>query len=314
MPAARIHRPGRSLGSVPNLPEPVLHPSTVRSAVSPPAIVAAAIGAGIGVLAQSVILAVVLGVGFWSVLMMVEAFARARRRRAAQPKPAQLDPWSVPEPWRQLLHQADSAQSRFDDAVKEWPAGPIRERLTDLQPRLWGDVEDIGTIARRGAALSSWTAGVPATGRPSADQLAEQLRQTEAEKQRLAGRSARRDASLARTEEAIAAQIRAVRSAEEARSVVLDRLRVVVARLDETVTSLLVLGAGGGETQAGSVTASLDEINEEITALLHGLAEATSTSSGAVGPLEPLTPLPPSGATTQEHVEAVQPPPAPPTP
>jgi hypothetical protein len=58
------------------------------------------------------------------------------------------------------------------------------------------------------------------------------LRRTEAERQRLAGRSATRDASLARTEEAIAAQIRAVNNASEAQSMVLDRLRVVVARLD----------------------------------------------------------------------------------
>ncbi len=305
---------GRSLGRVPNLPEPVLHPSTVRAAVSPTAVAATAIGVGIGVLAQSIILAVILGVGFWSVRMMVGAFARARRRRAAQPKPAQLDPWSVPEPWRQLLRQADNAQSRFDNAVKDWPPGPISERLTDLQPRLWSDVEDIGTIARRGAALSAWVSGVPATGRPSPKQLAEQLRQTEAERQSLAGRSASREASLARTEEAIAAQIRAVNSASEAESLVLDRIRMVVARLDETVTSLLVLGAGGGEAQADSVTASLDQINDEVTALLRGLAEATSTSNEALGPLSSPMPLPPPAAAPEQPVEAAQPPPAPPTP
>jgi hypothetical protein len=299
---------------VPNLPEPVLHPSTVRAAVSPTAIAAAAVGVGIGLLAQSVIVAVILGVGFWSVRMAAGVFARRRRQKAARPKPAQLDPWSVPEPWRQLLHQADSAQSRFDSAIKDWPPGPIQERLADLQPRLWADVTDIGTIARRGAALSAWNSGVPATGRPTARQLAEQLRQTEAERQRLAGRSASRDASLARTEEAIAAQIRAVNSASEAESMVLDRLRIVVARLDETVTSLLVLGAGGGEAQADEVRASLDQINDEVTALLRGLAEATSTSTEAMGSLGPPTPLPPAATYPDEPVEALQPPPVPPTP
>jgi hypothetical protein len=151
------------------------------------------------------------------------------------------------------------------------------------------------------------------TGRPSADQLAEQLRRTEAERQKLAGRSASRDASLARTEEALAAQIRAAHNASEAESVVLDRLRVVVARLEETVTSLLVLGAGGGEAQADSVTASLDEINDEVTALLRGLAEATDTSNQAIGPVSPPTPLPPSAAA-QEPADAAQPPASPPTP
>jgi hypothetical protein len=300
---------------VPNLPEPVLHPSTVRAAVSPTAIAAGALGAGIGVLDHSVILAVILGAGFWSARMAAGMFARARRRRAARPKPAELDPWSVPEPWRQLLQHAMSAQSRFDQAIQDWPPGPIQERLTDLQPRLWADVGDIGTIARRGAGLSAWVSGVPATGRPSEVQLAEQLRQTEAERQQVAGRSARRDASLARTEEAIAAQIRAVHNASEAESLVLDRLRVVVARLDETVTSLLVLGAGGGEAQADSATASLDAINDEITALLRGLAEATSTSAGALGAVSPPASLPPPpAAAAHETLEVAQPPPAPPTP
>jgi hypothetical protein len=291
-----------------------VNPSTVRAAVSPTAIAAGALGAGIGVLDHSVIVAVILGAGFWGVRMVGGVFARSRRERAARPKPAQLDPWSVPEPWRQLLHQADNAQSRFNQAVQDWPPGPIRERLTDLQPRLWADVNDMGTIARRGAALSAWVSGVPATGRPTASQLAEQLRQTEAERQRLAGRSASRDASLARTEEAIAAQIRAVNNATEAESVVLDRLRIVVARLDETVTSLLLLGAGGGEAQADSVTTSLDQINDEVTALLRGLAEATSTSTAALGPLGSPAPLPPPGAGPNEAAEASQPPPTPPTP
>jgi hypothetical protein len=307
---------GRSLGRVPNLPEPVRHPSpsTVRAAVSPSAVAAALVGVGVGVLAHSVVLAVILGVGFWSIIVAAGMFLRSRREKAARPKPAQVDPWSVPEPWRQLLHQADNAQSRFNQAIQDWPPGPIRERLTDLQPRLWADVGDIGTIAHRGAALSSWVSGVPATGRPTATQLGEQLRRTEAERQKLAGRSASRDASLARTEEAIAAQLRAVNNASEAEALVLDRLRVVVARLDETVTSLLLLGAGGGEAQADSVTASLDQINDEVTALLRGLAEATGTSTEALGPLGSPTPLPPPTPAPHEPAEAAQPPPTPPTP
>ncbi len=96
--------------------------------------------------------------------MAAGMFARARRQRAAQPKPAELDPWSVPEPWRQLLQQALNAQSRFDQAIQDWSPGPIRERLTGLQPRLWADVEDIGTIARRGAGLSAWVSVHPGHG------------------------------------------------------------------------------------------------------------------------------------------------------
>jgi len=218
--------------------------------------------------------------------MVAAVISRARKTRAAQPKPAALDPWSVPEPWRQLLHQAMDAQSRFDHSVADWPAGPIRERLTDLQPRVWADVEHVGTIAKRGAALSGWVAGVAGTGRPSAQQLADKLRAAEAERTRAAAGS-ERYASLERTEEALAAQIRALHNASEAESMVADRLRVIVARLDEAVTSLLVLGAGGGETEADTLTASLDEINDEITSLSRGLAEASGTSVPALPPAAP---------------------------
>ncbi len=269
-----------------------MHPSLVRAAVSPTAVAVTAAGVGIGVLDHSVVVAVILGVGAWVGRMAAAVVSRSRRERAARPKPAQLDPYSVPEPWRQLLRQALDAQARFDHSVQDWPGGPIKERLATIQPRLWGDVEQVGTIARRGAALSGWVAGVAGAGRPSAQQLADQLRATEAERQRV-GAGSERQASLLRTEEALAAQIRALHNATEAEAMVADRLRVIVARLDESVTSLLVLGAGGGESDADALMSSLDQINEEITSLSKGLAEASSTANPALPPASP-PPAPPT--------------------
>src|SRR5581483_5129599 len=109
-------------------------------------------------------------------------------------------------------------------------------RLGYLQPRLWNDVAQVGGIANRGAALAGWSGGIQATGRPSAEDLAAKLRGLEAERRRAPEGSARA-ASLARSEDAVAAQIRALHEAEEAEAMVLDRLRVIVARLDQTVTS-----------------------------------------------------------------------------
>src|SRR5581483_6712293 len=139
---------------MPNLPAIIRHPSVVRATVSPTAVALAAAGAGIGVLDHSVILAVVLAAAGWTGRMAAAVIARMHRDRAAQPRPAALDPWSVPEPWRQLLHQAMDAQARFDQAIADWPSGPIRDRLGYLQPRLWNDVAQVGGIANRGAALA----------------------------------------------------------------------------------------------------------------------------------------------------------------
>jgi hypothetical protein len=91
-----------------------------------------------------------------------------------------------------------------------------------------------------------------------------------------------RQAVLLRSEEAIAAQLRAAHRSEEAKAEVLDRLRVLTARLDEAVTQLLELGleqAGGMEGSADAVAGSVDALVEEIAALHQGLREAGAASS-----------------------------------
>jgi hypothetical protein len=262
----------------------VLHPSLVRAAVSPTAIVAVGVGVGIGLLAQSAVVAVVLGATFWAGRMVAALIARAVRESRAKPKPADLDPWSVPEPWRQLVQQALAAQTHFDQTINDWPAGPIKDRLVTLQPRVYVSVEQVGAIAKRGAALGGWSGGIAVPGRPSADQLSGQLRQVTEERQQLGSEAQQRDAILARTEESIAAQLRAVRNAEEASAMTLDRLRLLVATLDQTVTSLLALGVDGAEAGAEILETSLAFVSDEIAALHRGLADATSSATNPVLP------------------------------
>ena len=65
----------------------------------------------------------------------------------------------------------------------------------------------------------------------------------------------------------------------------LDRLRLLTARLDEAVTQLLELGleqAGGAvEGSADAATGSIDALLDDIAALHEGLREAGAASSGA---------------------------------
>jgi hypothetical protein len=300
-----------------NLPVPVRHPSVVRAAVSPSALILTGAGVVIGlVLLQSIILAVVLGAGAWAGHMVAALIAQARRERAARPKPAALDPYSVPEPWRQLVQQAANAQSRFDQTIKDWPPGPIQDRLLGLRPRLYSGMEEVGVIARRGAALGGWTGGAPTTRRPTAAQLSDQLKRLEAERRQVSGQAPGREATLARSEEAVAAQLRAVRGAEDAAAMVQDRLRVLVARLDESVTSLLVLGVDGSESGAESLEETVNELTDEITALHRGLTDATASSTTPLASPPAPSPLP-YGSGPEDPLSTVaraEPPPEPPTP
>jgi hypothetical protein len=292
---------------LPQLPEPVRHPSVVRAAVSPSAAVVTAAGVGIGLAEHSVVLAVVLGAGAWLGRMAVAVVHAGRQRRKGRPAPAAIDPWAVPEPWRQYVRQAVTSRQRFDQAVSRWPAGPLRDRLLLLQPQLWQATDEVWAVAQRGAALSGTIGGSTSGGgaaRPSVAALSRELQQIQAERQR-AGAS-ERAANLARSEEAVATQLRAARRAETAQNEVQDRLRVLTARLDEAVTELLQLGLepvggtveGSGPASAEAVAGSVDALLEEIGALHEGLREVGEASSpgslGVAGPPAAGGALPPS--------------------
>jgi hypothetical protein len=256
----------------------------VRAAVSPAAVAATAVGAGIGVLDQSVVLGVVLAAVGWSGRMLAALVARARRDAKARPRPAELDPWSVPEPWRQLVHQAAAAQGRFDQALREWPDGPIRDRLDGLCPQFYADVAAVGAIAKKGAAMLGWTGAQPDTSRPTVDRLRQDLARVQTERQRLAAAPSGRELELTREEEAIAAQLRSLRLAESAGNQVHTQLRLIVARIDESVTSVLVLGTDAAAPRGPeAIAAALAALNDELTALHAGLDEARA-------PSDPLTP------------------------
>lgn len=263
------------------LPQPwsegrvTVRPALMKVAVSPTAVGAAAVGAGIGILDHSAILAAVLASAGWAGRMVAGVVAGRRRERAARPHPAQLDPWSVPEPWRQLLQQAMSAQARFGQAVAAWPPGPTRDRLVALQPRVYQEVEQLGATARQGAAAAGWTGAMYAASRPSSAALAEEMRAVEADLARLADTGSERKAELTRREDALAAQLRAVHRAQQAEDEIQDRLRKAVARFDKTVTELLSVDAQRVAAEPSGVANALDELSDGITTLRDALAETS---------------------------------------
>jgi hypothetical protein len=264
---------------LPQLPEPVQHPSVVRAAVSPSAIILAAAGVGIGLAAGSVILAVILGAGAWLGRMAYAVFRSRRRRRLPL---VTIDPYAVPEPWRHYVRQALGARQRFDHTVAPWPPGPLHDRLMLLQPRIGQATEEVWAVAQRGAALTGTVRGVPTgVAQPSMVQLSAELRRVQAERQRTDAPD--RQAALGRSEEAIAAQLRAARRSEAAQAEVLDQLRLLTARLDEAVTQVAQLGLDPlvGEGAVDQVAGSVDALGEEITALHQGLRAAEAASSGA---------------------------------
>jgi hypothetical protein len=283
---------------LPQRPDPVRHPGPVpdrkaslaRAAVSPSAAIVTAAGFLIGLAAQSLTLAIVLAVVAWLGRMVV-ALAKTRRRLPV----VEIDPIAVSEPWRQYVRQALAARQRFDEAISKWPPGPLHDRLMMLQPRMGQATEEVWTVAQQGAALDGTVRGV-STGptRPSSEQLSMELRQIQAERQQ--NPAPERQAALARSEDTVAAQLRAVHRSETTRAEVLDRLRLLTARMDEAATQLLALGLDRptGEGSVDEVAGSVEAVLEEMGALQQGLREAEAAASGPQSPRE--APPGPAGA------------------
>jgi hypothetical protein len=263
---------------------------------------AAVLGVVIGLIADSVILGVLFAVLGAGVRLGVAAWQRVR----ALPTET-IDPWALPEPWRGLVQQALDARKQFNSAAEAWPQGPLRERLVSLEPAVEAEVSGVWVAARQGATLSG---GYPVGAkRSSAADLSAELQAVHLERADLSeGNQVRRD-ELDRAEQAIAAQLQAARRAESTSQAVEDRLRLLVARLDESVTSLVGLTAGPGGagdlegrgTVIEGAAASIEGLGREIAALQAGIGEGGQLPAAPkmTAPLpKPPDPAGPSGGGT----------------
>ena len=121
-------------------------PAVARAMMSPSGIVLAGAGAAIGIVAGGGIVgAVVLAGLFWG--------GRVGYAVARQPRPERIDPFTLGEPWRQMVNKAQWTARRFEEAVAKAKSGPLKERLTEVGRRVDDAVNEAWAIAKRGHAL-----------------------------------------------------------------------------------------------------------------------------------------------------------------
>ena len=193
----------------------------------------------------------------------------------------------MPEPWRQYVRQALTSRQRFDQSVAQWPAGPLHDRLVIIQPRLAQATEEVwagGPAGRRPGRLhrrrDGRGDGSARVGDPFQGVAAHPGRAPAHRRHRI---GQRRWPDPRRPSPPSSGPLAGRR---RPRGEVLDRLRLLTARLDEAVTELLELGlepAGRPiEGPAAEATfGSVDALVEEIGALHQGLREAGEAASGA---------------------------------
>jgi len=194
------------------------------------------------------------------------------------PRGDRPDPFAVQEPWRRFVSDALAARRRFDDAVRAMAAGPLRDQLAAIADRLDDGVDEVWRIARQGDTL------VAARRRIDLDTARAELAQVEAQ----AGERWAQGSRLQQTAEALRAQVASGERMEAVIADAVDRLRLLDARLDETVTRAIELSteAATGRS-AGRLEGDVDGIVSEMEALRLALDEADRAGGLGAAPPEP---------------------------
>ena len=247
-------------------------PGVARTMMSPSAIAATVGGAGVGGLAGSLVgdsatmvIGGILGaaVGWTARVGTAVPKAPARKR---------IDPFTLAEPWRRLVQNAVAARKQFDDAVKRSKDGPIQERLASIGVRINDAVDDAWESARAGNELANAYSRVDAKG---AQRQLDKLRAAD----NGAGGSADSSASItsAATAEALESRVATARRMAAMITTTEDQLRLLNARLDESVTRCIELSVGAYQPdEFNAVEGAVGSITDELEALRSALADTES--------------------------------------
>jgi hypothetical protein len=232
------------------------HPATARAILSWRLL--AGLGAGVvaGLVGLPALGAIAIGVG---VYVASVALAMPRPVRTAS-----FDAFTLSEPWRQFVQDADRSRRTLQATVRQVPAGPLRAHLDDIAARLEGGITQCWEIAKRGDAIDE------AVNRLDPTRLRSRL-----ETLRLQGGDEPTPdilAAIGSVESQLAAADRLkARSAETA-----DRLRLTRARLDELVARAAEVGVGTSDTD--TYAHDVDDLVVDLEALRLAIAETNAAS------------------------------------
>lgn len=185
-----------------------------------------------------------------------------------------IDPLAVGEPWRRFVADALATRQRYADAIEGMEKGPLRERLGAIGARLDEGIDESWRIARRGHLMTE------ARRRVDAETARRELAEVEANADETWAQGSR----LQQTAEALKAQIATADRMDGVIVDTLDRLRLLDARLDESVTRAVELSvAADGVEDLGELDADVDGVVTEMETLRLALEEVEGRPAPGAG-------------------------------
>lgn len=237
----------------------LLTPAGARAVTAPSAILLAGAGAAAAIVG-GLPLAAAAGVGAAAYL------ARVALGLPKGPERVDIRPDRLGEPWAGHVREALGVRERYRRAVATAGRGAIRERLVDIGRRVDDGVDECWRIAQRGDQLDAALAGLMP--------LPELHRRLDALPPSVTVGTTARVASSLRAQ--IASTERIAATAADAR----ERLRVLDARLDETVARAVELSLGADDAaQLSGLGSDVDALVADMEALRQALDETRAAGT-----------------------------------
>lgn len=182
-----------------------------------------------------------------------------------RPRRPQIDPFTLGEPWRQLVSRSQSSARRFRETVEQAGDGPLRESLRTIATQLDRGVEEAWAIAQRGDEIDKTIRRLDPTRLRSQLETSERRAIAEPAVDASAGSHATAEVESIRRQLETAERLRQ-RSADTASS-----LRLTQTRLDELVARATEVTIGDEDTE--SYRDEVDELVVRLEALHAAVAE-----------------------------------------
>ena len=195
----------------------------------------AGVGAGIGI--ALLLIAAGLGVGLGIGVGAATGAALGLAGRKSGPVRPRIDPFTVGEPWRQLVQAAQRSGDRLHDTVESTSDGPIKKRLQVIAGRIDDGVDESWRIAQRGHELDSAIRQLDPTALRS--KLATLQSKNEANP----------NVALATAIASVEAQLATSERLKQRAVDTVNSLRLAQTRLDELASRSAEIALGAGDTE-----------------------------------------------------------------
>lgn len=228
--------------------------------LSPSAFLVAGAAAAATIVLGPLGLAPVAAVAGWAVRVGLAVPRRARGTR--------IDPFTVGEPWRRFVQDAQHAKNRFDDVARSTKPGPLQDRLQTIGARIDDGVTECWRIAQRGHNLQD------GLRRLDIQQVERDAAELAAERARLSPGDAAAE-GIDRAQQAVEAQRASYQRLHSVWQDAQTRLRVLNAQLDEAVARAVELSLHPSDVGAlNPLGTDVEHLVTELESLRQAMEEA----------------------------------------